>query len=165
VRRFGVDARGLRYPGIISAETLPGGGTTDYAVEIYYKAVEQGSYDCFVREDTKLPMMYMPDCIKATIDLMEAPFDHLKHHGDFNVGSMSFSAAELAESIRKHLPQFSITYSPDFRQAIADSWPESVDDSAAREEWGWKPSFDLESMTRDMLAKLKKRHAEGKLYQ
>jgi len=165
VQRFGVDARGLRYPGIISAETLPGGGTTDYAVEIYYKAVEQGSYECFVREDTKLPMMYMPDCIKATIDLMEAPFDTLKHHGDFNVGSMSFSVAELAESIRKHIPEFTITYAPDYRQAIADSWPESVDDSAAREEWGWNPSFGLESMTRDMLEKLGKRHAEGKLYQ
>ncbi|MFH1999582.1 MAG: NAD-dependent epimerase/dehydratase family protein [Planctomycetota bacterium] len=164
VRRFNVDVRGLRYPGIISSETLPGGGTTDYAVEIYYKAIEQGSYDCFVREDTKLPMMYMPDCLKATIDLMEAPFDALKHHGDFNVGSMSFSVAELAAEIRKHIPEFTVTYSPDYRQAIADSWPESIDDQAAREEWEWNPSYSIESMTIDMLKKLKKRHDEGNLY-
>lgn len=164
VKRFNLDARGLRYPGIISAETLPGGGTTDYAVEIYYKAVEQGSYDCFVKEDTKLPMMYMPDCIKATIDLMEAPFDTLKHYGDFNVGSMSFSVGELADEIKKHIPDFTVTYSPDHRQAIADSWPESVDDTIAREEWGWDPSYNIETMTKDMLEQLKKRHAEGKLY-
>ncbi len=164
VRRFGVDARGLRYPGIISAETLPGGGTTDYAVEIYYKAVEQGSYDCFVNEQTRLPMMYMPDCIKATLDLMETPFEKLKHHGDFNVGSMSFSVAELANEIRKHIPGLTVTYSPDSRQAIADSWPASIDDTAAREEWGWKPGYDIESMTKDMLEKLRMRHEAGKLY-
>lgn len=164
VRRYGVDARGLRYPGIISAETLPGGGTTDYAVEIYYKAIEDGKYTCFVRENTRLPMMYMPDCIKSTIDLMEADFDKLEHHGDFNVGSMSFSVGELAESIRKQIPGFEVNYEPDFRQEIADSWPQSLDDSAARKEWGWDPSYDLESMTKDMLEKLGKRHAEGKLY-
>ncbi|HES58453.1 MAG TPA: NAD-dependent epimerase/dehydratase family protein, partial [Firmicutes bacterium] len=117
VKRYNVDARGLRYPGIISAETLPGGGTTDYAVEIYYKAIEQGHYDCFVREDTRLPMMYMPDCIKATLDLMEAPFDSLRHHGDFNVGAMSMTAGELAAEIKKHIPDFTISYEPDFRQA------------------------------------------------
>lgn len=164
VRRYGVDARGLRYPGIISAETLPGGGTTDYAVEIYYKAIEQGSYNCFVREDTALPMMYMPDCIKATIDLMEAPFETLIHHGDFNVGSMSFTAGEVAAEIKKHIPAFETTYSPDFRQVIADSWPSSLDDSAAREEWGWNPSYDLASMTEDMLEKLTSRHTAGALY-
>ncbi|MBM3287208.1 MAG: NAD-dependent epimerase/dehydratase family protein [Candidatus Eisenbacteria bacterium] len=164
VKRFGVDARGLRYPGIISAETLPGGGTTDYAVEIYYKAIEEKKYTCFLREDTRLPMMYMPDCIKATMDLMEADFGSLKHHGDFNVTAMSFSAGELAASIRRHIPDFQVAYAPDFRQQIADSWPQSLDDSAAREEWGWKPSFDLEAMTTDMLSKLRKRHAEGKLY-
>ncbi len=164
VRRFGVDARGLRYPGIISAETLPGGGTTDYAVEIYYKAVEQGSYDCFVNEQTRLPMMYMPDCIKATLDLMETPFEKLKHHGDFNVGSMSFSVAELANEIRKHIPGLTVTYSPDSRQAIADSWPASIDDTAAREEWGWKPDYDIESITKDMLEKLRMRHEAGRLY-
>jgi nucleoside-diphosphate-sugar epimerase len=164
VHRFGVDARGLRYPGIISAETLPGGGTTDYAVEIYYKAVEQGRYTCFVREDTRLPMMYMPDCIKATVDLMEADFARLKHHGDFNVGAMSFSAGELAASIRKRVPGFVVAYEPDERQAIADSWPSSVDDSAARAEWGWAPDYDLEAMTEDMLARLRKRRADGRLY-
>jgi nucleoside-diphosphate-sugar epimerase len=164
VRRFGVDARGLRYPGIISAETPPGGGTTDYAVWIYYKAVEEGKYECFVREDTRLPMMYMPDCLKATVDLMESDFDKLQHHGDFNVGSMSFTAGELASAIKKHMPKFTVTFKPDRRQAIADSWPMSVDDAAARKEWGWKPSYDIDSMTKDMLEKLTKRHKEGKLY-
>ena len=164
VKRFGVDARGLRYPGIISAETLPGGGTTDYAVEIYYKAIEEKKYTCFVSEDTRLPMMYMPDCIKGTIDLMEADFDKLEHHGDFNMASMSFSAGELAASIKNYIPEFEVTYEPDYRQEIADSWPQSIDDSAAREEWGWQPSFDLDSMTKDMLEKLGKRHAQGTLY-
>lgn len=154
VRRFGLDVRGLRYPGIISAETLPGGGTTDYAVAIYYDAIKYKKYTCFVREDTRLPMMYMPDCLKATLDLLQAPFESLKHHCDFNVGSMSFSAGELAASIKKYIPDFEIEYKPDHRQKIADSWPQSVDDSAARAEWGWNPSFDLDSMTRDMLEKL-----------
>jgi nucleoside-diphosphate-sugar epimerase len=164
VRRFGVDVRGVRYPGIISAETLPGGGTTDYAVAIFYEAVAQGRYTCFVREDTVLPMMYMPDCIKGTIDLMEAGFSRLRHHADFNLASMSFSAGELAASIRKHVPGFVCTYEPDFRQAIADSWPCSIDDTAARDEWGWQPAYDLEAMTVDMLDKLGKRHAKGRLY-
>jgi nucleoside-diphosphate-sugar epimerase len=164
VRRFGVDARGLRYPGIVSAETLPGGGTTDYAVEIFYKAIAEQRYTCFVGPDTRLPMMYMPDCLKATIDLLEADFDALKHHGDFNVGAMSFSAAELAAAIKRRIPAFEVTYAPDFRQAIADSWPASLDDSAARAEWGWKPSYDLEAMVDDMLAKLSARHAAGTLY-
>jgi nucleoside-diphosphate-sugar epimerase len=164
VQKFGVDARGLRYPGIISAETLPGGGTTDYAVAIYYGAVEKGRYTCFVREDTRLPMMYMPDCIKATIDLMEADFGRLRHHGDFNVGAMSFTAGELAAAIKRHVPGFRVIYEPDERQRIADSWPSSIDDSAAREEWGWKPTYDLETMTVDMLERLRKRHAAGKLY-
>jgi nucleoside-diphosphate-sugar epimerase len=162
--KYGLDVRGLRYPGIISAETLPGGGTTDYAVEIYYKAVEEGRYDCFVREDTVLPMMYMPDCLKATMDLMEADVGKLKHHSDFNVGSMSFSAGELAAAIKKYIPEFECSYEPDFRQAIADSWPQSINDGAAREEWGWEPSYDLDSMTRDMLEKLRARHEDGKLY-
>jgi len=162
--RFGLDVRGLRYPGIISSETLPGGGTTDYAVEIYYKAVEEGCYECFVREDTRLPMMYMPDCIKATIDLAEAEFALLEHHSDFNVGALSFSAGDLAESIRKYIPDFTVTYKPDYRQEIADTWPISVDDSAARSEWGWKPDWDLDSMTRDMLEKLAARRDNGTLY-
>ena len=164
VQRYGLDVRGLRYPGIISAETLPGGGTTDYAVEIYYKAVEQKRYTCFVKENTKLPMMYMPDCIKATIDLGEADFSKLKHHSDFNLGAMSFTVGELAASIKKHIPEFEVDYKPDFRQAIADSWPSSVDDSAAREEWGWQPSYNLDAMTQDMLEKLTARHRQGKLY-
>jgi len=162
--RFGLDVRGLRYPGIISSETLPGGGTTDYAVEIYYKAVEEGFYECFVREDTRLPMMYMPDCIKATIDLAEAEFSSLEHHSDFNVGALSFSAGDLAESIRKYIPDFTVTYKPDYRQDIADTWPISVDDSAARSEWGWKPDWDLDSMTKDMLEKLTARRNNGTLY-
>ena len=164
VARYGIDARGLRYPGIVSAETLPGGGTTDYAVEIYYAAIEKGAYKCFLNEDTKLPMMYMPDCIKGTIDLMEADYDHLIHHGDFNIGSMSFSAGELAASIREHIPDFRTTYNPDYRQAIADSWPSSVDDTAAREEWNWRPEYDLQAMTEDMLTRLRARHEAGLLY-
>jgi len=164
VQRFGVDARGVRYPGIISAEALPGGGTTDYAVDIYYKAVSDGHYNCFVREDTMLPMMYMPDCLKATLDLMEAPFDQLRHHSNYNIAAISFSAGELAAEIRKHLPGFTVAYEPDFHQAIADSWPRSIDDSAARSEWGWRPAFDLAAMTADMLRILRERHARGALY-
>jgi len=164
VRRFGLDVRGVRYPGIISSETLPGGGTTDYAVAIYYEAVANKRYTCFVREDTVLPMMYMPDCIKAIIDLMEADFDRLVHHADFNLAAMSFSAGELAAEIKRHIPEFEVSYEPDFRQAIADSWPRSIDDSAAREEWNWQPAFDLQAMTADMLARLQARHAAGKLY-
>ena len=164
VERFGLDIRGLRYPGIISAETLPGGGTTDYAVDIFYKAVEKGEYTCFVSADTRLPMMYMPDCIKATIDLAEADFARLERHSDFNGGSMSFSASELAEAVAEKIPGFRCDFEPDSRQAIADSWPSSIDDSAAREEWGWEPAWDLESMVRDMIEKLSARHERGELY-
>jgi nucleoside-diphosphate-sugar epimerase len=163
VRRFNLDCRGVRYPGIISNETLPGGGTTDYAVAIYYEAVKKGSYECFVRADTVLPMMYMPDAIKATLDIMEAPFEDLKHHCDFNVSAMSFSAGELADNIRKYMPQFTCTFEPDFRQAIADSWPNSMDDSPAREEWGWSPAYLLDAMTQDMLAALRTKHEQGLL--
>ncbi len=152
--RFGVDVRGLRYPGIISSETLPGGGTTDYAVEIFYEAIKNKKYTCFVREDTKLPMMYMPDCINATIKLMKADINKLIHHSDFNLAALSFTAGELAAEIKKHIPEFEITYEPDFRQAIADSWPSTIDDSAAREEWGWKEEYTLEAMTKDMIEKL-----------
>jgi nucleoside-diphosphate-sugar epimerase len=163
VKRFNLDIRGCRYPGIISNETLPGGGTTDYAVEIYYEAIKNKKYTCFLKEDTRLPMMYMPDCLKATFDLMEADFSKLKHYSDFNVTAMSFSAGELAAEIKKHIPEFTVEYEPDFRQEIADSWPNSIDDSAAREEWGWMPDYDLGKMTEDMLTVLGKRHAEGKL--
>ncbi len=161
VQKYGLDCRGLRYPGIISHETLPGGGTTDYAVEIFYDAVKKGKYECFLSEETMLPMMYMPDCIKATIDLAEADFDNLKHHSDFNVAAISFNPQQLAEEIKKHKPDFEITYKTDYRQAIADSWPWTIDDSAAREEWNWNPAYDLASMTKDMLEKLEEKHAKG----
>jgi len=165
VRRFGVDARGLRYPGIISSETLPGGGTTDYAVWIFYKAVEEGRYTCFLKEDTMLPMMYMPDCIKATMDLMEAPFEKLRYHGDYNVSAFSITPAQLASEIKKRIPEFEISYEVDpLRQSIADSWPNSIDDTPAREDWGWKPAYDLGKMVDDMLEKLRARHQAGKLY-
>jgi len=163
VKRFNLDVRGCRYPGIISYETLPGGGTTDYAVAIFFEAIKNKKYTCFLREDTRLPMMYMPDCLKATFDLMEADFSKLKHHSDFNVTAMSFSAGELAAEIKKQIPEFSCDYKPDFRQAIADSWPESLNDSAARKEWGWKPDYDLKKMVKDMLSVLGNRFKEGKL--
>jgi nucleoside-diphosphate-sugar epimerase len=162
-KKIGIDIRGIRYPGIISSETLPGGGTTDYAVEIFYEAIKKKKYNCFLKRDTVLPMMYMPDCIKATLDLMDVEISKLKHHCDYNIASMSFSAGNLADEIKKHIPDFKCEYNPDFRQAIADSWPQSIDDSAAREEWGWKPSYNLQSMTKDMFEKLGKRHEKGNL--
>ena len=157
VSKYGLDVRGVRYPGIISSETLPGGGTTDYAVEVFYEALKTEHYDFFVRADTVLPMMYMPDCIRATIELMEADFDDLKHHSDFNLAGMSFSAEELAVEIKKHIPDFTYDFRPDFRQEIADSWPQRIDDTAAREEWGWKPKYDLSSMVKDMLDRLRRK--------
>jgi len=163
VRRYSLDVRGCRFPGIISHETLPGGGTTDYAVAIFYEAVKNRRYTCFLSAETRLPMMHMPDCLKAILMFMEADFGRLKHHCDFNLASMSFSAGELAAEIHKHLPDFVCGYKPDHRQAIADSWPRSVDDSAARQEWGWQPDYDLAAMTIDMLRVLQKRQAEGKL--
>jgi len=161
--RFGLDVRGVRYPGIISSETLPGGGTTDYAVEIFYEAIKHHSYNCFLKEDTVLPMMYMPDCIKAAMDLMEADLSRLKHHADYNLAAFSFSPTELVEEISVHIPGLACTYDPDFRQQIADSWPRTIDDRAAREEWGWEPQYDLQAMVADMVEKLQKRHLEGKL--
>jgi nucleoside-diphosphate-sugar epimerase len=161
--KYAVNVRSVRYPGIISSETPPGGGTTDYAVEIFYEAIKNKKYTCFVREDTVLPMMYMPDCLKATIDLMEADSSKIKCRTSYNVAGMSFSAGQLTAEIRKHIPDFRCAYKPDFRQKIADSWPMSLDDTAARKEWGWKPKYDLPSMTRDMIEKLSKRFAEGKL--
>ena len=163
-KQFQVDVRGLRYPGIISSETLPGGGTTDYAVEIFYKAIAEKRYTCFLAAPTTLPMLYMPDAIKATIDLMLADPKKLKHPTNYNLAAMSFSAAELAAEIKQHIPEFVVNYQPDFRQAIADSWPRSIDDSMARQEWGWQPAFDLRTMTADMLTKLRQRHAADKLY-
>jgi nucleoside-diphosphate-sugar epimerase len=161
--RFGLDVRGVRYPGIISSETLPGGGTTDYAVEIFYEAIKNKRYTCFVRKDTMLPMMYMPDCIKAAIDLMEAEPSRIKCRTSYNVTGMSFSAGELASEIKKYVPEFECEYKPDFRQKIADSWPMSIDDGVARWEWGWNPTYDLSAMTKDMIEKLTKRFAESNL--
>jgi nucleoside-diphosphate-sugar epimerase len=163
VRKYGLDVRGCRFPGIISHQTLPGGGTTDYAVAIYFEAVKNGRFTCFLGADTRLPMMYMPDCLKSILNLMAADFGRLEHHANFNVTAMSFTAAELAAEIRKHIPSFAVDYKPDFRQAIADSWPASLDDSAARAEWGWRPDYNLARMTADMLTALAKRRDEGRL--
>ncbi len=154
-KRFGVDTRGVRYPGIISYETLPGGGTTDYAVEIYYEAIKHKKYTCFLKEGTYLDMMYMPDAIKAAIDLMEAEPGKLKHRNAFNVTAMSFAPEHIASEIKKTIPEFTIDYKVDpVRQAIAETWPNNMDDSVARQEWGWKPKYNLASMTKDMLEKL-----------
>lgn len=155
VDKFGLDVRGVRLPGIISYKTLPGGGTTDYAVEVFYEALQNGHYTFFVREDTRLPLMYMPDCLKALIDLAEADFEDLQHHCDFNVSGFSFSAGELARAIQEQIPDFTYDFQPDERQEIADSWPNSLDDSAAREEWGWETDYGLEEMVEDMLENLK----------
>jgi len=150
-----VDARGVRYPGIISSKTLPGGGTTDYAVHIFHAALKDKHYDCFLRADTRLDMMYMPDAVKAAIRLMEADGARLVHRNGFNVTAMSFAPQDIAEEIRKHIPEFTIRYVIDpVRQAIADSWPRHMDDSAARREWGWQPDYDLPAMVVDMLDKL-----------
>lgn len=155
-KRFGVDFRSLRYPGIISSEALPGGGTTDYAVEIFYEALKNKKYTSFLDKGTYLPMMYMPDCIKCTMDLIEANQSKLVHRS-YNITAMSFAPEEIAAEIKKHIPEFEISYKPDFRQSIAESWPASLDDSVAREEWGWKPKYDLAAMTKDMLEKLSKK--------
>jgi nucleoside-diphosphate-sugar epimerase len=153
-QKFGVDVRSLRYPGLIGYKSLPGGGTTDYAVDIYHKALAEEKFTCFLREDSYLPMMYMPDAIKATLDLMNAPRESVKIRSSYNLAGMSFSPQEIYESIKKHVPGFEIEYQLDFRQAIADSWPDSIDDSRAREDWGWKPNYDLDAMTADILKNL-----------
>lgn len=153
-QRFGVDVRSLRYPGLISYKSEPGGGTTDYAVEIFHEALEEKKYESFLEPDTYLPMMYMPDAIRATLELMEAPREKIKVRTSYNLSSMSFSPKEIAAEIRKHIPDFEMKYKPDYRQAIANSWPQSIDDSVARADWGWKHEFDLSRMTTDMLNNL-----------
>jgi nucleoside-diphosphate-sugar epimerase len=158
--KHGVDTRSLRYPGLIGWKSAPGGGTTDYAVHIYHEALKQKKYTSFLSKDTTLPMMYMPDAIRATIEIMDAPAEKIKFRGGYNVAGMSFSPDEIAGVIRKHIPEFEISYAPDFRQAIADSWPKSIDDSVARVDWGWKPAYDLETMTKDMLVNLRKLYAK-----
>jgi len=159
--KHGLDVRSVRYPGLISSEAKPGGGTTDYAVEIFYSALQTGRYNCFLREDTVLPMMYMPDALRAAMELMEADVKRTGLHRGYNLAAMSFSAGELAAEIERNLPGFVVTYSPDSRQAIADSWPRSIDDSVARRDWGWKEEYDLPTMVTDMLATLHRRLADG----
>ena len=153
---FGVDVRSIRYPGLISWSSPPGGGTTDYAVDIFYKALSEKKYDCFLSSETKMPMMYMDDAIAATIQIMQAPAEQVKIRSSYNLAAMSFTPTEIAAEIKKHIPDFNITYTPDFRQKIADSWPASIDDSLARKDWGWNHKFDIKSMTEDMLEHLKK---------
>lgn len=149
--KFNVDVRSIRYPGLISYKSLPGGGTTDYAVDIFYQAKKHGKFECFLAENTNLPMMFMDDAIRATIELMDAPKENVKIRSSYNLAGCSFTPAEIAVEIQKHLPDFSITYKPDFRQAIADSWPGSIDDSHARKDWDWKENFDLELLTKTMI--------------
>ncbi len=153
---YGVDVRSIRYPGLISWSTEPGGGTTDYAVDIYHKALKEGSYECFLSEGTALPMMYMDDAIRATIEIMEAPIETIKIRSSYNLSGISFTPAEIALEIKKHIPNFNISYKPDFRQKIADSWPASIDDTCARNDWNWKPEFGLATMTVEMLENLNK---------
>jgi nucleoside-diphosphate-sugar epimerase len=153
--KYGVDVRSLRYPGLISYKSAPGGGTTDYAIEIFHEAIENKHYDCFLEKDTFLPMMYMPDAIRATIELMEAPSEKIQTRTSYNISAMSFSPENIAAEIKKHIPEFTINYEPDYRQTIANSWPGSINDNVARNDWGWNPKFDLSAMTIDMLTNLK----------
>ena len=156
-QRWGLDVRSLRYPGLISWKSEPGGGTTDYAVEIFHEALKSGKYTSFLSDNTYLPMMYMDDAIRGTIELMEAPIDRIKSRMSYNIGAMSFSPKEIASAIAYHVPDFKIDYAPDFRQQIADGWPQSIDDKAARNDWGWQHEFDLNKMTYDMLKHLKEK--------
>lgn len=160
-RHYGVDVRSLRYPGLISYKSSPGGGTTDYAIEMFHEAIECGSYTSYIAEDTYLPMMYMPDAIRATIELMEADQKSITLHTAYNLGAVSFAPRDVAAEIQKHLPAFRITYAPDYRQDIANTWPKSIDDSLAQRDWNWKPEYDLARMTEDMLWNLKKELLAG----
>jgi nucleoside-diphosphate-sugar epimerase len=153
-KRYGLDVRSLRYPGVISYQSMPGGGTTDYAVAIYHEAVQGHNFECFLSADTRLPMIYMDDALRATLELMEAPTANISVRTSYNLAGMSFTPAELTASIRHYFPDFRVTYTPDFRQAIADSWPQSIDDSVARKDWAWRPAFDLPKMTHEMITHL-----------
>ena len=153
-KKYNVDVRSLRFPGLISWQSMPGGGTTDYAVDIFHKAISNESYKCFLSEDTALPMMYMDDAIRAILELMNAKIDNIKIRSSYNLSAISFTPKELYESIVKHYPSFKINYRPDFRQVIADSWPDSIDDSSAQKDWGWKPKFDLNALVKDMFKHL-----------
>lgn len=155
--KFGVDVRSVRFPGLISWKTLPGGGTTDYAVDIYYKAIENQDYTSFLSENTSLPMMYMDDAIRAIVELMQAPKENITVRTSYNIHGMSFTPKEIAQEIKKHIPEFTISYAPDYRQKIADTWPNSIGDSAANQDWNWEPAYDLSSMTVDMLKNLSKK--------
>ncbi|RLD24912.1 MAG: NAD-dependent epimerase [Bacteroidetes bacterium] len=157
--KYGVDVRSLRYPGLIGYKSLPGGGTTDYAVDIFYKAIQGEAYDCFLKKDTYLPMMYMEDAVNATMAIMNAPAENIKIRSSYNLASMSFSPEEVYNKIKEQYPDFAISYSPDFRQAIADSWPQSIDDSDARSDWGWQHKFDLDNLVEVMLVNLEQKLA------
>ena len=157
-KKYGVDVRSIRYPGLISWKTPPGGGTTDYAVEIFFKALEENEYTSFLTAETTLPMMYMDDAVRATVELMQAPTDKISVRTAYNLQGISFNPEEIANEIKKHLPDFHIKYAPDYRQQIADSWPDSIDDREARNDWNWKPEFDLKAMTEDMLKNIKIKH-------
>lgn len=156
-KKFGVDVRSIRYPGLIGWKSAPGGGTTDYAVHIFHEALKKGSYTSFLSENTALPMMHMEDAIRATIELMQAPAENIKIRGAYNLGGISFTPKQIAEEIKKHIPDFTIDYAPDFRQAIADSWPQSISDTEAREHWGWKEKYDLKGLVENMLENLKEK--------
>lgn len=160
-KKFGLDVRSLRYPGLIGYESLPGGGTTDYAVDIFHKAIADEHFECFLESKTQLPMMYMPDAIRATLELMDAPLEKISMHYGYNIRAMSFSPEELASEIKKHLPTFQISYKPDFRQKIAESWVESMDDSYARNDWGWQEKYDMPAMVHDMIINLKRIKEKG----
>ena len=159
--RYGVDVRSVRFPGIISWKAAPGGGTTDYAVDIFHKAVTQGTYQCFLREDTYLPMIYMPDALRAIVELMRAPADRISVRTSYNLGAMSFCPRELAGVVAGYVPGFTVRYVPDFRQHIADTWPDALDDACARQDWGWAPEYDIEAMAADMVENLKRKYGRG----
>lgn len=160
--RYGIDIRSLRYPGVIGYQTLPGGGTTDYAVEIFHEAIKTKKYECFLKKDTRLPMIYMDDVMKATLKIMEAPKEAIKQRTSYNLAAISFTPEEIASEIKKHIPEFEITYKPDYRQEIAESWTESIDDSHARNDWGWQHDYDLPTMVKDMITNLKKQYEHNR---